>query len=243
MFTFLIFSINLILYDLQKEFFTVFFWIYRTMLHFLDSRKFNDANEFLEKFGNLKTTEQVASLHEVLAPYMLRRMKEDVDKTLPLKEETIVTVELSNVQKKYYRAILEKNRGFLYKGIAASSNLPSLNNIMMELRKCCNHPFLIAGAEDAIVFEAQQKHGSESADDVAQRCRILASSKFVLMDKLLAKLREEKHKVKKHNNDDSISVLYIFFSYVIYAFFFALSRMEKKWNKTSQFVFICLFRF
>ena len=81
---------------------------------------------------------------QLLKPMMLRRLKEDVEKTLAPKEETIVEVELTNIQKKYYRAIIERNFSFLAKG-GTSSNVPNLMNTMMELRKCCNHPFLING--------------------------------------------------------------------------------------------------
>lgn len=61
-------------------------------------------------------------------------------------------VELTNVQKKYYRAILEKNFTFLSKGGAGGaggggSSVPNLLNTMMELRKCCNHPYLINGTQ------------------------------------------------------------------------------------------------
>ena len=75
---------------------------------------------------------------------MLRRLKEDVEKNLAPKQETIIEVELTNIQKKYYRAILEKNFSFLSKG-ANQHNMPNLINTMMELRKCCNHPYLING--------------------------------------------------------------------------------------------------
>src|SRR6218665_1613887 len=75
---------------------------------------------------------------------MLRRLKEDVEKSLAPKEETIIEVELTNIQKKYYRAILERNFSFLAKG-GTSANAPNLMNTMMELRKCCNHPYLING--------------------------------------------------------------------------------------------------
>ena len=44
------------------------------------------------------------------------RIKEDVEKSLPPKEETIVEVSLTALQKKFYRAIYEKNTSFLYKG-------------------------------------------------------------------------------------------------------------------------------
>lgn len=75
---------------------------------------------------------------------MLRRLKDDVEKNLAPKQETIIEVELTNIQKKYYRAILEKNFSFLTKG-AYQHNMPNLINTMMELRKCCNHPYLING--------------------------------------------------------------------------------------------------
>lgn len=54
-------------------------------------------------------------------------------------------MELTNIQKKYYRAILERNFTFLSKGTGSSANVPNLLNTMMELRKCCNHPYLIKG--------------------------------------------------------------------------------------------------
>jgi SNF2 family DNA or RNA helicase len=44
------------------------------------------------------------------------------------------------------RAIFEHNHGFLMQSLKGSA-MPKLMNIQMELRKCCNHPFLIAGVE------------------------------------------------------------------------------------------------
>jgi SNF2 family DNA or RNA helicase len=62
------------------------------LLNFADPKRFNDMNDFLAKFGDLKNASQVAKLHEMLKPYLLRRIKEDVEKSLPPKEETIVEV-------------------------------------------------------------------------------------------------------------------------------------------------------
>jgi len=84
-------------------------------------------------------------------------MKEDVEKSLKPKEETIVEVELTNIQKKYYRAILERNFTFLSKG-AGNSNVPNLMNTMMELRKCCIHPYLLNGAEEQIQDEYKNRY-------------------------------------------------------------------------------------
>ena len=86
---------------------------------------------------------------------MLRRLKEDVEKNLAPKEETIIEVELTNIQKKYYRAILEKNFAFLSKG-GGQANVPNLLNTMMELRKCCNHPYLING-KPGTLFQSLSK--------------------------------------------------------------------------------------
>ena len=123
------------------------------MLNFSDPVVFASKDDFIENFGQLTDAKQVSDLHAILKPYLLRRVKEDVEKSLPPKEETILEVSLTPTQKTYYKAIYEKNTAFLFKG-AKPSNSPSLMNVMMELRKCCNHPFLIRGAEDRILHEA-----------------------------------------------------------------------------------------
>ena len=60
----------------------------------------------------------------------------------------VVWVELTNFQKRIYRAALEGKRDLLVGGVAGAS-VSTLNNLQMELRKCCNHPFLIKGVEAA----------------------------------------------------------------------------------------------
>ena len=115
-----------------------------SLLNFLQPHRFFSLEVFLKEYGNLKRSEDVERLQQLLKPLMLRRLKEDVEKSIPIKEETIIEVELTSIQKRYYRAILEKNFGFLMKG-AKSNNMPNLINTMMELRKCCIHPYLIKG--------------------------------------------------------------------------------------------------
>ena len=78
--------------------------------------------------------------------FLLRRLKEDVENKLPPKEETIIEVELTAMQKKYYRAIYEKQVHVLLEG-AKAKHVPQLRNLCMELRKVCNHPFLCDGLE------------------------------------------------------------------------------------------------
>lgn len=164
-----------------------------SLLHFLEPTQFASEAEFLKDFGDLKTEEQVQKLQAILKPMMLRRLKEDVEKNLAPKQETIIEVELTNIQKKYYRAILEKNFSFLTKG-ASQSNTPNLLNTMMELRKCCNHPYLITGAEEKILFDFREATPIIPIDFHLQ-AMVRSSGKLVLIDKLLPKLRAGGHKV------------------------------------------------
>ena len=133
------------------------------LLHFADKSAFASKDNFLDQFGQLTSAEQVKELHSVLKPYLLRRVKEDVEKSLPPKEETILEVSLTPVQKKFYKAIYERNTAFLHKG-AKPSNSPSLMNVMMELRKCCNHPYLVRGAEERILKDAASQIESTGED-------------------------------------------------------------------------------
>ncbi|KAE8598858.1 hypothetical protein XENTR_v10016966 [Xenopus tropicalis] len=166
-----------------------------SLLNFLEPDRFPSESNFMQEFGDLKTEEQVQKLQGILKPMMLRRLKEDVEKNLAPKEETIIEVELTNIQKKYYRAILEKNFAFLSKGGGGGhANVPNLLNTMMELRKCCNHPYLINGAEEKILEEFRETHNCDPSDFQLQ-AMTQAAGKLVLIDKLLPKLKAGGHRV------------------------------------------------
>lgn len=162
-----------------------------SILNFLDNTAFPDNTEkqFLQDY-DVRSAADVQRLQAVLKPLMLRRLKEDVEKSIPVKEETIVEVELTSTQRAYYRAILERNFQFLKQGTGKKTNMPNLINAMMELRKCCIHPYLITGAEDKIIQDRAPKDGMENLD-----CMIQASGKLVLVDKLLPKLQKGGHRV------------------------------------------------
>lgn len=162
-----------------------------SLLNFLEPTQFASNEAFLKEFGNLSSEDEVHKLQVLLKPMMLRRLKEDVEKSLAPKQETVVEVELTNIQKKYYRGILERNFSFLAKG-TTSANIPNLMNTMMELRKCCIHPFLLNGAEDQIQLD--YKHEKEDSEAYYQAL-INSSGKMVLIDKLLPKLKASGHRV------------------------------------------------
>lgn len=81
---------------------------------------------------------------------MLRRVKNDVEKSLPPKKETILKIGMSEMQQTWYKKLLQKDISTLTGGADRSKLL----NIVMQLRKCCNHPYLFQGAEPGPPFMA-----------------------------------------------------------------------------------------
>ncbi|RYG51438.1 hypothetical protein EON66_10760, partial [archaeon] len=141
-----------------------------SLLNVIKPERYQHQSDFAAMYGQLKDSEQVQRLQQELAPIMLRRQKEDVEKSIPPKEETLVHVELTRLQKAYYRAVLERNRAFLLRG-ASSAPAASLMNIEMELRKCCDHPFLLSGAEQRETLDGSREHRIEVCPHCA---RVLA---------------------------------------------------------------------
>ena len=162
------------------------FW---TLLNFIDRKKFPDLDDFLADYGRMTSKEHIDQMHEAIRPYILRRLKEDVEKSVPPKEETLIEVELTLQQKQYYRALYEKNVSFLQKNKKKALDGPSLNNLAMQLRKCCNHLFLLNGVEQEIRKQTENQGASE-ADLLAR-----GSGKLVLLDKLLPRLKENGHRI------------------------------------------------
>lgn len=156
-----------------------------SLLHFIDRQEFEDRNSFLAQFGDLKTSTQLTDLFEHIRPYLLRREKDLVEKNVPPKTEVIVEVEMTLPQKQYYRALFEQKTGFLYRGGAKDG--PNLTNLAMELRKCCNHPYLIKGAP----AELTKYFSNQSPLEIL----IQSSGKLILLDKLLPKLQKDGHRV------------------------------------------------
>ncbi|VVA16839.1 PREDICTED: ISWI chromatin-remodeling complex [Prunus dulcis] len=152
-----------------------------SLLNFLLPEIFSSAETFDEWFqisGENDQQEVVQQLHKVLRPFLLRRLKSDVEKGLPPKKETILKVGMSQMQKQYYRALLQKD----LEVVNAGGERKRLLNIAMQLRKCCNHPYLFQGAEPGPPYT--------TGDHL-----IINAGKMVLLDKLLPKLKERDSRV------------------------------------------------
>ncbi|CCJ29638.1 unnamed protein product [Pneumocystis jirovecii] len=82
---------------------------------------------------------QVSKLHQLLRPYLLRRLKADVEKQMPKKYEHIIYCRLSKRQRYLYDDFMSRAKT---KETLASGNFLSIINCLMQLRKVCNHPDL-----------------------------------------------------------------------------------------------------
>ncbi|XP_045439496.1 probable global transcription activator SNF2L1 isoform X9 [Pipistrellus kuhlii] len=153
------------------------------LLNFLLPDAFNSAEDFDSWFDTkncLGDQKLVERLHTVLKPFLLRRIKTDVEKTLPPKKEIKIYLGLSKMQREWYTKILMKDIDVL--NSAGKMDKMRLLNILMQLRKCCNHPYLFDGAEPGPPYTTDEHIVSNSG-------------KMVVLDKLLAKLKEQGSRV------------------------------------------------
>ncbi|XP_075468801.1 chromodomain-helicase-DNA-binding protein 4 isoform X2 [Ascaphus truei] len=155
------------------------------LLNFLTPERFNNLEGFLEEFADIAKEDQIKKLHDMLGPHMLRRLKADVFKNMPSKTELIVRVDLSPMQKKYYKFILTRN--FEALNTRGGGNQVSLLNVVMDLKKCCNHPYLFpVAAMEAPKMPNGMYDGS---------ALIKGAGKLLLMQKMLRKLKDDGHRV------------------------------------------------
>ena len=81
----------------------------------------------------------VHKLHDILRPYLLRRLKADVEKQMPAKYEHVIYCRLSKRQRYLYDGFMSRAQT---RETLASGNTFSIMNALMQLRKVCNHPDL-----------------------------------------------------------------------------------------------------
>lgn len=127
--------------------------------------------------------EMVTKLHTLLKPFMLRRLKADVEASLLPKKETKVYVGLSQMQREWYTKIL-KNEIEVINGAGKQERMRLLN-ILMQLRKNCNHPYLFDGAEKMV-------NGRYDPDLMHL---VKNSGKMMILDKLLTKVQAQGSRV------------------------------------------------
>ncbi|KAF8519115.1 P-loop containing nucleoside triphosphate hydrolase protein [Hysterangium stoloniferum] len=161
------------------------------LMNFLDADEWSDL-EALEKEHEVLTEDLILKLHERLKPYFLRRTKADVLK-LPPKNEVIVPVSMTAIQKEVYKSLLSQNveiLGSLTQSTSRVNNAikkSNLNNLLMQLRKCLQHPYLVSPE-----LEPSGPHLTKQAAHVNLRD---ASAKLRLLHMMLPKLKAKGHRV------------------------------------------------
>ncbi|XP_065211237.1 chromatin-remodeling complex ATPase chain Iswi [Planococcus citri] len=152
------------------------------LLNFLLPDVFNSSEDFDEWFNTNDFVDNslVERLHAVLRPFLLRRLKSEVEKKLKPKKEVKVYVGLSKMQREWYTKVLMKDIDIV--NGAGRVEKMRLQNILMQLRKCTNHPYLFDGAEPGPPYTTDEH--------LVYNC-----GKMVILDKLLPRLQEQGSRV------------------------------------------------
>ena len=126
----------------------------------------------------------IRRLHKVLRPFLLRRLKKDVEKDLPDKQERVIKCRFSALQAKIYKQLVTYNKISVSDGKGGKTGIRGLSNMLMQLRKLCNHPFVFEQVED-------QMNPSHLSNDLLWR----TAGKFELLDRILPKFKASGHRV------------------------------------------------
>ncbi|OTB12338.1 hypothetical protein K445DRAFT_66402 [Daldinia sp. EC12] len=154
------------------------------LLNFLLPDVFGDSEAFDQWFSGQDEDSEVVveQLHKVLRPFLLRRVKADVEKSLLPKKEINLYLGMSEMQVKWYQKILEKDIDAVNGAGGKRESKTRLLNIVMQLRKCCNHPYLFEGAEPGPPYTTDEH-------------LVYNSGKMALLDKLLRRLQKQGSRV------------------------------------------------
>lgn len=126
----------------------------------------------------------IRRLHKVLRPFLLRRLKKDVEKDLPDKQERVIKCRFSALQNRLNVQLMTHNKLVIADGKGGKTSMRGLSNMLMQLRKLCNHPYVFEPVED-------QMNPSRGTNDSIWR----TAGKFELLDRILPKFYATGHRV------------------------------------------------
>ena len=169
------------------------------MLNFVLPNIFKSAGTFDEWFNTpfantggqdkMELTEEeqilvIRRLHKVLRPFLLRRLKKDVEKDLPDKTEKVIKCKFSALQARLYKQMVTHQKIAVSDGKGGKAGARGLSNMIMQLRKLCNHPFVFDEVEN-------QMNPMNTSNDLLWR----TAGKFELLDRILPKYKATGHRV------------------------------------------------
>merc|ERR1712038_1864228 len=169
----------------------------------------------------------IRRLHKVLRPFLLRRLKKDVESQLPDKVEYIIKCEMSGLQRILYTQMQEK--GIMkteQTGGKNKSGAKALLNTIMQLRKLCNHPFMFQHIEESYTAHTGMR---DLGPDIFR-----SSGKFELLDRVLPKLKASGHRVLMFcQMTQCMTIIEDYFNYKGYKFL-RLDGMTKADDRAEQ---------
>lgn len=119
-----------------------------------------------------------------MRPFLLRRLKKDVESELPDKVEKVIYTKMSGLQWALYRSV-KQYKMLPFDTAAGRKKGTNLQNAIMQLRKICNHPFVFREVDEDFSV------GNNIDEQIVR-----TSGKFELLDRLLPKLFKTGHKVR-----------------------------------------------
>lgn len=162
----------------------------------------NDESDLINQQNPTLLTDQeikslIENLHIILKPFLLRRLKIDVEKSLPSKVEYLVYCNLTRDQLELYQAILQgtlretldkkslqNNHDDLEFSYSPSN---SLQNMFVQLRKVCNHPLLFPKYKNTSMITGNDRNKQQKLMET--------SGKMIILDQLLTKLVALDHRI------------------------------------------------
>lgn len=168
------------------------------LLNFVLPKIFNSVKSFDEWFNapfantggeKMEMNEEeallvVKRLHKVLRPFLLRRLKKDVESELPDKVEKVIYTKMSALQWKLYESVQKYKTLPTDMSVAKPQKRQNLQNALMQLRKICNHPYVFREVDEDFTV------GNTTDEQI-----IRVAGKFELLDRILPKLFKTGHKV------------------------------------------------
>lgn len=197
-------------------------------MNFALPKVFNSVKSFDEWFNtpfansgaqdNIQLNEEeslliIRRLHKVLRPFLLRRLKKDVESELPDKVEKVIKCKMSTLQSQLYKYMKEykmfpndkpdvngcvsmrvkQMMAFLMVYCSRPAPVKGLQNMVMQLRKICQHPFVFREVEDAMNLVPLS--GAIRATSQWNASLIRTAGKVALLDRMLPKLFATGHRV------------------------------------------------
>ena len=197
-------------------------------------------------YARLSDSDKLVELVSFMRPYTLMRSQDELLHAYKIPNEMIIECDMTEHQIGYYQAIFQRHKNWMTNPIAVW-NRNNMKNVFQTIRRICNHPYLVRGAESEIL----QARRIESSSDSKIICdtMINASGKLMFLDALLMQTREKRRRVAVFSaTSEMLDILadYLRFRHYFYEKFDGTLRGDdlaeaiERFNARNSPDFVCL---